>query len=1372
MSQRLVSKKSDHVTVGKGQTTIRMPGLLASDSNIGAVETLFDEENELGNNVNVHELSYSKIESPQSVKCLQAKHEQYNMVCTPENFNQLRKFWEAKCGDKSAGSAGQTVKINGKNSMELESETRIMGTIEENEVHDSLIDVFSKRHKRRIQYVSTPVKDHQLASNYPSLVQNIASSAKKNSFKLDETSVVSERQTEECVNDKVNGNNRLRHCVGDEIKSLNELDESASCLPSSIRIVFDHTSSENLSSFIDVDLMPSPECEINKNSGEKKSGSSLCNTPQSLGKGCIFQRKLFDSSELTPFSLTPSSDCAKKGFGRKRHLMSLDSSKYSHLFSPEPGYGPGQKKMDKNVVKESVVECVSETKGFKCANLKTNETHMFDVNGEHSSCMDEVNGHDSRKELVSEDSFFDITVLNSGKDSTFIDISNISAILNSRCDSANSTKLDLDDMVSPEVFGFSSGMDKNRKAVSTDTSITDTSLNESSCFHSDVASHVRDVIENVIPVLNEMSENEKDDVTGELVNDNAVNESEKFRTDKNTCDDIRYGDESLLFCAEHETDLYSPDTDDNYLYFNESNYSSRNEERGFFVDLSSTYSDYESSAGPLDILVSPSLLPVARNQTITVVTDNIEYVPQEDVTSLDVPPAYLNLFEVSKNLKCPFVSVNTASRKSDLYSPLYVDNGVEIDKNTCIMASSLKSIGTESSQSVSDPQVVQKHVTCSSPTFDDFSDDSSSDFGSYPPRSKRQKKNNTEFEYPEVTKSTSVSDSVDAYVGFLSGPGSALKPLIKFELNESCFHDEEYPESLNTSSAYCKSFSFWSGSSTSLDTCNTWSHSSDFEEYLELDQTFPVNTQFAIRTENEVPINGSFDKPGNFSDLKFLNGTQIETEKLSDVYKYKAPSVDLYNNSCSIEPTDNRMGGHAPKNEVSAVHTNDVSCCQVPIDLSMNFGVSLSNVQNPESEQNISAGYVSLAEQTVHNNANESDKAFSNVHAPHVAVLENDYAQVWTEINIGNVAYSDEPSFNSIQYAPDCYNNAIAGMPHFLEHSVHLLPNQMVQSSVYSNFKSSAESSFNPIFNAYPCSVSSTHLSSVLSINNNNNNNQSMIFHPVQQTVDDGMPLSYIAGLTASLYANQSVVSNEVTQSVDGKYMSSDIDHSIMSVNQIKQSDCQYQPCPTAAQPNRNNKDKILSSKVNGTATVNKDTNRKQGCSLMKYLETEIRNKLMSKKNAGSNVSRDKDTFILNEGLKDVRPYIISGWISSTYLMAIAKKADLVNEMLANPLNEKSEVFDWIIENCRSNTPAIFARDLFFRLFTLGELENLNLIKLARTKRFKALKKSVQRLFPGRVTSACWDGCLRLIKSSVSILFKHRVRQVQDFLAIHASYLM
>ena len=146
----------------------------------------------------------------------------------------------------------------------------------------------------------------------------------------------------------------------------------------------------------------------------------------------------------------------------------------------------------------------------------------------------------------------------------------------------------------------------------------------------------------------------------------------------------------------------------------------------------------------------------------------------------------------------------------------------------------------------------------------------------------------------------------------------------------------------------------------------------------------------------------------------------------------------------------------------------------------------------------------------------------------------------------------------------------------------------------------------------------------------------------------------------------------------------------------------------------------------------------------------------------------------LHPKIQELKPYMISGWISSNYLRTLMDKTDLLNDMFSNALDEYGEIKDWVIENCKKTTPLILARDLVFRIFTLSELEKsiivFNSMKSLSRNKLKAIRMCVLKQNPRKLDDAFWKSkCLPYIKSSVQTLFKNRVQQVQNFWLMHNS---
>ena len=146
----------------------------------------------------------------------------------------------------------------------------------------------------------------------------------------------------------------------------------------------------------------------------------------------------------------------------------------------------------------------------------------------------------------------------------------------------------------------------------------------------------------------------------------------------------------------------------------------------------------------------------------------------------------------------------------------------------------------------------------------------------------------------------------------------------------------------------------------------------------------------------------------------------------------------------------------------------------------------------------------------------------------------------------------------------------------------------------------------------------------------------------------------------------------------------------------------------------------------------------------------------------------------LHPKIQELKPYMISGWISSNYLRALMDKTDLLNDMFSNALDEYGEIKDWVIENCKKTTPLILARDLVFRIFTLSELEKsiivFNSMKSLSRNKLKAIRMCVLKQNPRKLDDPFWKSkCLPYIKASVQTLFKNRVQQVQNFWLMHNS---
>jgi hypothetical protein len=149
-------------------------------------------------------------------------------------------------------------------------------------------------------------------------------------------------------------------------------------------------------------------------------------------------------------------------------------------------------------------------------------------------------------------------------------------------------------------------------------------------------------------------------------------------------------------------------------------------------------------------------------------------------------------------------------------------------------------------------------------------------------------------------------------------------------------------------------------------------------------------------------------------------------------------------------------------------------------------------------------------------------------------------------------------------------------------------------------------------------------------------------------------------------------------------------------------------------------------------------------------------------------VKKNENVFDICDQLKYIKPYVISGWISSTYLLALMQKSNLVNEMFDNALDNVGDIRAEVVKNCRKTTPSILARDLVFRLFTLDQLNGLNLQKLSKNK-MSAIRRCIKKHFPD-FNMKCWKKkCIPQIKASLLTLFRHRVKHVQEFWMSHST---
>jgi hypothetical protein len=493
----------------------------------------------------------------------------------------------------------------------------------------------------------------------------------------------------------------------------------------------------------------------------------------------------------------------------------------------------------------------------------------------------------------------------------------------------------------------------------------------------------------------------------------------------------------------------------------------------------------------------------------------------------------------------------------------------------------------------------------------------------------------------------------------------------------------DYPDSLNSSSAYCDSFTFWSPAS-SVSTDRQWSPTSSVSTDRQWSPTSSVSTD-----RQWSPISNNSEHEAEETSIV---SSELET---FPVYTQDGPT-HLY-------PQHSDFNSPSP---------SDVS--PGPLDLSV----------KKDLEQSLSDTCVE------HNIENTGDMIDYYepicVSEPCVATLEQNHSTVWKEIDIGGVSYSYTPSVESTQYATDCFNNAVYGAPNF--------PSWSGDESFYI--------------------ATALHQQEIIESRNDVPEIPGITVplqnFPIVATSDQGV--------TFPLYDtrhSQTLKEQPFTYSQTCFPNENEMEGS--------KSDCYYGDRYGSSVGRSVDGYESSGNSADGSSDSDNENN------LIRMMDISVKDKL--KKKAGDRfISPDAASFELIDSLKDVKPYVISGWISSTYLMALAKKSDLVNDMFDNALNNKGEIHDWIVENCRKTTPAVLARDLLFRLFTLEELNDLNLIALARKQRFKAIKKCVEKQFSMKVTKKVWSKCVGLIKSSVSTLFKHRVKQVQNFFTMHGAF--
>lgn len=206
----------------------------------------------------------------------------------------------------------------------------------------------------------------------------------------------------------------------------------------------------------------------------------------------------------------------------------------------------------------------------------------------------------------------------------------------------------------------------------------------------------------------------------------------------------------------------------------------------------------------------------------------------------------------------------------------------------------------------------------------------------------------------------------------------------------------------------------------------------------------------------------------------------------------------------------------------------------------------------------------------------------------------------------------------------------------------------------------------------------------------------------------------------------------------------------------------QENQCSNLNEPQSSNSDYEMYRIANGRTETNVSSDE----DIVSMIEEKVKERLLEQViKKRENMNNEE----LCDQLKTVRPYVISGWLSTNYLMALVKKTDLVNDLFSKPLDNKGHVQDWIVKSCCKTTPEVLARDLVFRLFTLRELQVTDFTSLRRYKRYRAIKLAVQQTFKGKVSDTVWRSrCAPFIQTSIVALFSTRVRVVQNFFLLHS----
>lgn len=371
--------------------------------------------------------------------------------------------------------------------------------------------------------------------------------------------------------------------------------------------------------------------------------------------------------------------------------------------------------------------------------------------------------------------------------------------------------------------------------------------------------------------------------------------------------------------------------------------------------------------------------------------------------------------------------------------------------------------------------------------------------------------------------------------------------------------------------------------------------------------------------------------------------------------------------------------------------------------------------------------------------------------SPHVAVLTSDSAVEWKEFSIGSFTYSPEPSIEATEYASHCYNMATSEQEyHPCLSSTLNYDHDEVPVLDGDGYTQEVDVPVNePLYSAVKINEPmETYLE--------NSGLEQELNKGFLEDTSSGSSQSYDSERNSCIYTHGS------------RYHSSEESKAVRDNKSQQTSANDASSCLSKQNSESSNAAQQEYSGVNNAfqQDISPETESPEE-SMVSMIESKVRQKLQEQITKRRKSLSDTE---LLEKIQWIRPYIISGWLSTTYLMALVKKTDLINDMFEDPLDENDTIKEWIVQSCSMSRPEVLARDLLFRLFTLKDLQTLSFIDLARFKTYRAIKLAVIKHFKGKMTSSKWKTtCVPFMRSSVDTLFKNRVKVVQNFFLLHAA---